>query len=343
MADAPTWDLKGVRESIDLIACCKDSLMRAQYAQFLAARIGLDYAVIEKEVEKAAKKKRLGSAETTGGGQREPVAEDLDVALYGGSSLLKAVMESLMVERPEWNTGTLRFPVHPREILQEWGGGGAWRAFVDQGWPNILGAIAESRGMDRKWAARVETLVNGGAWQPEAALDAWLEVVAPTFQIGPELFRLRYGMLPEERMMEEMAMDHQTFINDEAAFKEQRLAAELERIQVGRLEEGDGFLYWFVEEGTTEEFTRLLEAERKVQAGVWPDWSGPEDLEEWAARLPEDWREGVEDGDLASAQRVARLMSQNRCRTILGAAVRRGMVDVTTKYGTSGKLDKETS
>lgn len=334
---SPSWDPKDVRYLVDLIGVCKDGLVRARYGQLLAETTGIAVQTISREVEKAHK----GQNKPLAPGPKPPVLPDaeIDERLYKGNTLLQTVMEIISTEHPVWPWEGRRLAVPPREMLQMWDGGKAWTAFIEAGWPVLLGAIAETRGVVRAWEARMQQLESDGAFPPEAALDAWVETVWPTFCIGPELYRLRYGMLPADLMMEEIAME-------ERKQRQDALADCLSALRSGGEPEDGGFLSWFLTDAREAELRQLLDGERKVQRGLWPEWEDEEALAAWAAGLSPDWAEefSLEEAGhsaLETAQQIARLQSFGRCRSILNAAKRLGHNKVLNDYGASGKLAEE--
>lgn len=251
-------------------------------------------------------------------------------------TLAASVVSALTQERPCWAERPLRRDL-PRLLLQA--PPGAWETYLAHHAAALL-EIARQRGAEAALRRRAAELEEAGLWRPEADLDAWVEVVAPTFCIGPEMYRLRYGMLPAEILEEEIAME-------ERQERASALASYVGSLQRGQDPEDGGFLHWFLDEGREEELRTLLEAEKKVQRGLWPEWEDEESLQQWIGHLEEDWQEEyalVEAGggsELECAQAVAGMMSRVRSRSIINAAARLGYDKIRTDYGASGKLAQE--
>lgn len=262
--------------------------------------------------------------------------------MFDAERFAAKVVRRITVETPSCPEDSCllrRNPGIPRMLLQAFPG--AWEAFLDRHPGNLL-QIARQRGAESAFRRRAEELEAGGLWRPEADLDAWVAVVWPTFCIGPDLYRLRYGMLPSELLEEEIEMEER---RERAA----ALDAYIKAMRQGVDPEDGGFLIWFLEEAQEEELRQLLEAERKAQRGLWPEWEDEEALQAWIGRLDPDWSEEYgEQGhmnnlsELEAAQAVARLQSVIRSRTLLNAAQRLGYGKIKTDYGSSGKLVEET-
>lgn len=161
------------------------------------------------------------------------------------------------------------------------------------------------------WAAVEATRIMG----PQIANGRWWD---GSRWLTPEQFRAVHGRPIWEVEMEQLEMDARQPVDERPL-----VDAYLEALREGRWGGLVAAGYPVTPDLRPEDLARLLDGERKVQLGEWPEWASDEEMEESIRSLGPEWFEwweggAVEDHWLEEARRTAQLASIARVQKLRG-------------------------